>query len=72
MLRVIRMWLITGKFSGNVNLWCNTGNGKTVYEYTVQYTYKWVYTYVHHRRRISLEDKAKVVASEWETESLPR
>ena len=25
-----------------------------------------------HRRRIDLEDKAKVVASDWGTESLPR
>ena len=25
-----------------------------------------------HRRRIELEDKAKVVASDWGTESLPR
>ena len=26
----------------------------------------------YHRRRIELEDKAKVVASDWGTESLPR
>ena len=28
--------------------------------------------YAKHRRRIELEDKAKVVSSGWETESLPR
>ena len=30
-----------------------------------------IYSIIH-RRRIDLEDKAKVVASDWGTESLPR
>ena len=28
--------------------------------------------HLYHRRRIEIEDKAKVVASDWGTESLPR
>ena len=41
----------------------------------ILYVYARIYCTVeglHHRRRIELEDKAKVVASDWGTESLPR
>ena len=40
--------------------------------YTVQSGMECNHLGLNHRRRIELEDKAKVVASDWGTESLPR
>ena len=47
----------------------------TVFLHSEKFTHPnctYSYVYCNHRRRIELEDKAKVVASVWGTESLQR